>query len=43
MLALEREFKEMAKGGPDIVWSFPEGGVVNGSPTTVAARYDVGP
>jgi N-carbamoyl-L-amino-acid hydrolase len=43
MLALEREFKEMAKGGPDIVWSFPEGGVVNGSPTTVAARYDVRP
>jgi N-carbamoyl-L-amino-acid hydrolase len=43
MLGLESVFEDMAKGGQDIVWAFPEGGVVNGSPTTVAARCDVRP
>lgn len=43
MVGLDEIFQDIARSGQDIVWAFPEGGVVNGSPTTIAARYDIRP
>lgn len=39
---LDKIFMEINKS-QDIVWAFPQGGVVNGSSTTVCARYDIRP
>lgn len=40
---LDQSFKKMVSEGKDIVWAFPQGGVVNGAPTTVPEQYNIRP